>query len=147
MSNIFEALRADHDRQRELVSKLTDTRGEAGARPELFAELRRSLELHAAMEERHFYAPLMQHDATQDAARHGVAEHKELDDLVEALERYEMSGPKWIEVAEELEHRLEHHLAEEEREFFPVAGRVLTEEQKVGLAGAYEAGMAEMRSS
>ena len=147
MSSIFDELRADHDRQRGLIADVLRTVGESGDRAALFRELRAELAAHAAMEERHFYAPLMQHDITQDAARHGVAEHKDLDDLIDALESYDMSGPKWIDAAGELAHKLEHHLEEEEREFFPVAGKALTEAQKAELGGAYRAGMQREQAS
>jgi hemerythrin-like domain-containing protein len=78
---------------------------------------------------------------TQDAARHSVSEHKELDDFVEQLDGYDMSGPQWIQTAEELCERLLHHLEEEEKEVFPVAGKVLSTSQKTSLADEYRADM------
>jgi len=144
--SIFEALRADHDRQRALAADLLETTGDSDDRRRLFAALRAEMEAHAAQEERHFYVPLFELDLTQDHARHGVAEHKELDDLVEQLEQYDMAGPKWIGTAEHLVDRLLHHVAEEEREFFPVAGKALSDEEKIALAGAYQAGMRNDRT-
>lgn len=146
MTNIFESLRADHEIQRDLITKLTQTTGESTERKDLFARLKIELEAHANCEERHFYVPLMKEDATQDKARHSVAEHKELDDFIEALEGYEMDGPQWLQTARDLEHRLLHHLEEEEHEVFQMAGKVLTESKKAELASAYESEMTSQRA-
>ncbi len=140
-ATIFEALRADHDKQRTLVDLLVKTHGESDGRAELFERLSAQLEAHAAAEERYFYVPLMQHDLTQEAARHSVAEHKELDDYLEQLQDYDMSGSQWIQTARVLAERLVHHLDEEEREVFPVAGKALADDEKLALAAEYTADM------
>jgi len=138
---IFEAIRADHDTQRTLVDLLVKTEGDSDGRNELFDRLKRELSSHAAAEERYFYVPLMEVDLTQQHARHSVAEHKELDDFIEQLENYDMSGSQWLQTARDLSDRLLHHLEEEEREIFPVAGKALTDDQKNSLADEYRADM------
>ncbi len=143
---IFEALRADHETQRTLADLLTKTKGDSDGRNELFARLKRELEAHAGAEERYFYVPLMEHDLTQEKARHSVAEHKELDDLVEKLEEYDMSGSQWLQTAEELVHLLTHHLDEEEQEVFQLAGKALSEAEKTSLADEYDADMKRRRA-
>ncbi|NNE94556.1 MAG: hemerythrin domain-containing protein [Acidimicrobiales bacterium] len=141
MTTIFDALRADHDNQRTLIDLLEQTEGDSDGRRDLFQRLRAALEAHAGAEERYFYVPLMEHDKTQDNARHSVAEHKELDDYVERLESYDMSAPQWLITVRELKERLLHHLDEEEKEVFPVAGKVLTDDEKATLAEEYRADM------
>jgi hemerythrin-like domain-containing protein len=135
--NIFEALREDHQKQRTLVKILARTHGDSEGRNEIFAKLKKELEDHAKAEERHFYVPLMKDDLTQEKARHSVAEHHELDELVETLEKTDFSSPGWVSTAKKLEERLTHHLDEEEHEVFQMAGKALTEAQKVELASAY----------
>ncbi len=146
MSNIFESLRSDHETQRTLADLLVKTEGDSDGRVELFERLKRELEAHAGAEERHFYVPLMEHDLTQEKARHSVAEHKELDDLVEQLEGYDMSGPQWLPTAEKLAHLLTHHLDEEEQEVFQLAGKALTDDEKTSLAAEYDADMERRRA-
>ncbi len=143
---IFESLRADHETQRTLVDLLTKTTGDSDGRNELFDRLKREMRAHAGAEERYFYIPLMEHDLTQEKARHSVAEHKELDDLVEKLEEYDMSGPQWLPTAEELAHLLIHHLDEEEQEVFQVAGKALSDDEKSSLAGEYDTDMQRRRA-
>ena len=145
--NIFEALRSDHETQRDLIDRLVQTEGDSDERRELFARLTTELEAHAGAEERYFYVPLMEHDETQDKARHSVSEHKELDDFVEQLEGYEMTAPQWLQTAKELAHRLTHHLDEEEHEVFQMAGKVLTEHDKQAYAEGYLDDMDRRRGS
>lgn len=144
---IFEALRADHVIQRRLADLLIKTEGDSEGRVELFQRLRRELEAHADAEERFFYVPLMEHDLTQEKARHSVAEHKELDDYVEELEEIDRSSSAWISTAKKLAERLEHHLDEEEHEVFQVAGKALPESAKTGLASDYRAEMDRRREA
>lgn len=143
---IFEALRADHQIQREFIDLLVETVGDSDDRSEVFVNLRRELHAHAAAEERYFYVPLMESDTTQDKARHSVAEHKELDDLVEQLEQYDMGGSQWLQTARELRERLLHHLDEEEHEVFQIAGKVLSDADKHRLADDYAADMRRHRN-
>lgn len=146
MMTIFESIRSDHETQRTLIEILTATEGDSDGRREVWPKLKRELEAHAAAEERYFYVPLMEHDLTQDAARHSVAEHKELDDFVEQLENYDMSGPKWLPTAKDLCERLIHHLDEEEKEVFPVAGKALADDEKESLATDYDSDMERRRN-
>lgn len=144
--NIFEALREDHDRQRALLDKLEQTEGASGERTTLFETLKTELAEHAAAEEKFFYSKLMQVDMTIDQARHGVAEHKELDDRIEELEGIDHSNPHWLVRFKDLKHRVLHHLEEEEREVFQMAGKVLDDAQKSSLASSYKSEMEERRA-
>lgn len=144
---IFEALREDHELQRALIRQLTRTEGDSVTRRRLFDTLKLELSAHAAAEERHFYVPLFESDMTQDQARHGVAEHHELDELVEELDGMDMASSGWLKRARHLFERVEHHLAEEEREFFPLAGKVLAERSKTTLAKDYRRETEQQRQS
>ncbi|MEO2104379.1 MAG: hemerythrin domain-containing protein [Actinomycetota bacterium] len=141
---IFEALRESHQTQRTLLDQLVKTHGDSDGRRELFDRLKAELEHHALAEERHFYVPLMEHDLTQEKSRHSVAEHHEMDELVEELESTDMSSPGWIATARTLKERVEHHLDEEEQEVFQMAGKALTDTQKAQLATKYRAHMDEL---
>ncbi|WP_336365473.1 hemerythrin domain-containing protein [Marinobacter sp. C2H3] len=138
---IFEELRADHDRQRALVDQLLATSGASDERDRLFLNLKKALEDHALAEERYFYVPLMQFDATQEKARHSVAEHHELDELMDAVSDTRQDSSAWLAHAKNLAHKLRHHLEEEEREVFPSAGKVLGEHEKTSLGSDYRSEM------
>ena len=136
--NIFEALRTSHETQRALADQLIRTQGNSDDRDLLFKELRAELSAHAAAEERFFYVPLIAHDMTQEPSRHGIAEHHEMDELVEKLEETDFSSPAWLATAKELHHKIYHHLKDEEQGVFQLAGKVLTEAEKISLAKDYE---------
>ena len=136
--NIFEALRTSHETQRALADQLVRTQGDSKDRDLVFKELRAELSAHAAAEERFFYVPLIAHDMTQEPSRHGIAEHHEMDELVEKLEETDFSSPAWLATAKELHHKIYHHLKDEEQGVFQLAGKVLTEAEKISLAKDYE---------
>ena len=146
MSTIFEALRADHDIQRAMADELLETTGASDERRDGFAQLVIELKAHAASEERHFYVPLMQDDLTQDKARHSVAEHHELDELVEKLTDYDLGASQWLVTYRELHHMVHHHLDEEEQEVFQLAGKALSTSAKTSLAVEYEREMHRQRA-
>ncbi|GKT21379.1 hemerythrin domain-containing protein [Acidovorax sp. SUPP3334] len=135
--NIFEALRESHERQREMVRLVEATSGDTPQRHERFAELKRELAAHELAEDRHFYRPLMEHDAGIDLSRHAIAEHHALDELVEDLEAADPSSSAWLAIAKKLGEKVHHHLEEEEHRFFQMAGKLLTERQKTELARQY----------
>ena len=134
---IFEALRQDHEKQRLLLKILAETSGNTAARREYYEALKTQLESHAIAEERHFYTHLLEKDATVDLTRHGIAEHHEIDELLGKLDETDMSSPAWLRHLKTLQEKVEHHLADEEQEFFQVAGNVLNDSQKTKLANAY----------
>ena len=135
--NIFEALRESHALQRSLSRQVLDTSGDTPERQALFKDLREELAAHALAEDRHFYVPLMQHDAGIDLSRHAISEHHQIDELVESLEEADPATPAWLPLSKKLADKVEHHLQEEEHRFFQMAGKLLTEKQKAALAVAY----------
>ncbi|QDO93564.1 hemerythrin domain-containing protein [Formosa sediminum] len=142
---IFEAIRHDHDIQRDLLDKLVLSSGDSKNRDELFKAVRNELEVHANAEERHFYKPLISTDMMQDHARHGIAEHHEIDELIEQLEETEYDSSAWLKIAKNLKEKVEHHLEDEEHTFFQLAGKTLSEKQKTELASKYETYMKKNR--
>ena len=136
--NIFEALRVSHVTQRTLADQLIKTQGDSAERALLFKALKAELEAHAVAEERFFYVPLIAHDMTQEPSRHGIAEHHQMDELVEKLEATDFSSPGWLVTARALHHKIYHHLEDEEQGVFQLAGKVLSEAEKLSLAKGYE---------
>jgi len=138
---IFEALRIDHDKQRKLISQLTETEGKSEQRQALYETLKQQLNDHAVAEERNFYISLMEDDMTQEKSRHSIAEHHQMDQYIEQLDATPMDSPQWLKIAKDLQHKLLHHLEEEEQEVFQLAGKVLSANQKSELAERYRESM------
>lgn len=134
---IFEALRQSHEVQRDLADKLLQTSGDSAERRDIFEQFKTELLAHETAEERHFYVPLMQDDLGVDLSRHAIAEHHEMDEMVEELESMEFSSSAWLRLAKKLCETVEHHLEEEEHKFFQMAGKLLDDNQKEQLAKTY----------
>lgn len=66
--------------------------------------------MHANAEERHFYKPLISNNMMQEKARHGIAEHYEIDELIAQLEETEYDSSAWLKRAKQLKEKVEHHL-------------------------------------
>jgi hypothetical protein len=143
--NIFEALRLSHETQRALFARLQQSEPGSVERGRIYLELHREMAVHAAAEERCFYLHLIQHDSTMAQARHGMAEHHEMDELVAALQGVDDKSAEWTERLGELRHKVLHHLDDEEHTIFQLAGKVLSDAQKEQLARAYEAEFATFR--
>lgn len=135
-TSLYDELRASHEVQRALCRSLTAARtGES--RRDAFAALAVELAAHAAAEERFLYVPMLMDDAGLSTSRHALAEHHEAEEMVEALRALDPSDPAWVPAARELAQAVRHHLQEEERGFFQLSGRILTDRQKATLAGRY----------
>ncbi|MDN3653547.1 hemerythrin domain-containing protein [Thalassotalea ponticola] len=138
MTNIFDALKDSHQKQRLLIDALLKTSGDSHTRREFYQQLKTELKDHAIAEERFFYKPLIESDQTIDLTRHGIAEHHAIDKVLAELDDTPFDSPAWLTLMKTLEHKVSHHLEEEELRFFQVAGKALSERQKTSLAKKYE---------
>ncbi len=135
--NIYDALRESHATQRSLCRRLLRAKAGDTRRSELFQALRVELAAHAAAEERFLYAPILMDDMGLSPSRHALSEHHEIDECVEQLGEADIHGDAWLERARKLSHEVHHHLHEEERRFFQVSGKILSDSQKHTLARRY----------
>jgi hemerythrin-like domain-containing protein len=136
--DIFDALRQSHELQRSIAKRLLSDIGESGQRQRDFDQLKAELAAHETAEERAFYIPLMEHDEAVEGARHGIAEHHQMDEMVECIDKLEQGSAEWLEQLGQLLHKLEHHLKEEEDKWFPLARRVLPRQELKELGEPYQ---------
>jgi hemerythrin superfamily protein len=141
MPSIYEAITRDHDRHRKLLATLADS----ASRRQAWDELYQDIKSHAAAEEETFYSKLISETWGQDAARHSVSEHKELDDLMEEMHEIGVSAPGWQERFERFRHDYEHHIDEEEDEVFTRARKLIDKSREAEFAERFEARKTEER--
>lgn len=137
-ARIYAELKKDHDRHRELLDQIEATSRGSEERRALFEELRKELQAHAAAEEQALYALMLANPELRDEARHSVAEHKEIDDLLGELVEIEPNDIGWVTKFREMRHRYEHHIDEEEEEMFPAAAEELTDGEENKAAEVFE---------
>ena len=134
--DIFERLKQDHDLHRELFARLGDSA--ADARQSTFERLTKELKSHAAAEEQALYSTMMRKPEATEETRHSVAEHKEVEDLLNDLAATDLASAEWGDKFEHLRHRYIHHIDEEEEENFPDFARSLTDDDVVYMREVFE---------
>jgi len=144
-ATIYDVLRDSHDIQRSLCRKLLRAAPHSERRREIYRELKIELAAHAAAEERFLYAPILMDDMGLDPSRHALSEHHEIDEYVKDLGKAKTQGGSWLSKAKKLSDEVRHHLREEEKKFFQVSGKILTDSQKTRLARQYLRDYARMK--
>lgn len=135
-ARIFADLKADHDRHRDMLARLAAA--DCPDRASLFEAFRVEVSAHAAAEEESLYATMLARPELRDEARHSVSEHKEIDDFFTELLELDPTSCGWTEKFEEMRHRYEHHIGEEEEEMFPAAAEDLSDAEQERLATVFE---------
>lgn len=119
--DIFGRLVEDHDRHRALLAMIEETEGKSPDRQRLFRELTKELKAHAAAEEQALWSSVLRDPETTDFARHAIAEHKEIDDMLADLAARDMASSGWLRRFAGLKDEYLHHIREEEQEQFVAA--------------------------
>src|SRR5690606_40268155 len=96
METVYDALRESHETQRSLCKRLLRTKPGTGSRDDIFKELYIELEAHAAAEERFLYAPILMDDNGLSPSRHALAEHHEIEEMLEGLQSEPSNSPGWL---------------------------------------------------
>jgi len=125
--DIFNRILEEHERQRDLTKKILDANGDSQQRQELFERLAIEFLSHAAAEEHAFYAPMLKVAETTDQSRHSVAEHHEAIELIEKLQKSDISSSEWLTTFKQLAEDNEHHMQEEEKDVFDLVKREMTQ--------------------
>jgi hemerythrin superfamily protein len=139
MPSIYDAIKADHDEHRTLLNTLAETTGASDERRAAWDRFYHDVKSHAAAEEETFYSKLISKTWGQDAARHSVHEHQQLDDILEELNEMDMASPGWLTRFKTLKHEYEHHIDEEEDEIFTRAKEVIGAEKNEEFGAKFEA--------
>lgn len=137
-ADIFARLKEDHDKHRSLLDRLAETHGASAERQDLFEAFTLEVKGHAAAEEQAVYSTMMRKPATTDETRHSVAEHHEIEEMLNDLAATDMATGAWLTKFRELDHRYRHHIDEEEDEHFPDFATHLTEEDCLHMRSVFE---------
>lgn len=137
MTDIYSAIKSDHANHRALMERIANTSGASEERKAAWDEFYQDVKSHAAAEEETFYSKLISKTWGQDAARHSVHEHQQLDDLMEELNEMDMSSSGWLNKFRTLQHDYEHHIDEEEDEVFARAREVIDQSETKGFGDRF----------
>lgn len=126
-AGIFETLKQDHDKHRKLLAQMAETQGASEDRANLLETFTIEVKAHAAAEEQALYSTMMRKPETTGETRHSVAEHHEIEEMLNDLAATDMSSSAWMAKFKDLRHEYEHHIDEEEEEHFPDFEKYLTD--------------------
>jgi hemerythrin superfamily protein len=119
---ILNALKADHDEFKGMLKAILVTKN-GKKRGDLFAEFKTQLTAHSRAEEKIFYRPLAKTEEGKTEVLEGTVEHDIVDRLLAELAR-QPEAEKWTARCTVLQELLEHHIEEEEDEFFKTARKL-----------------------
>ena len=136
--DIFARLREDHDRHRALLTLLARAESGSEERRELFEEFTLEVKGHASAEEQALYSTMMRKPQTTDEVRHSVAEHHEIEELLNDLAATDIATAEWMDKFGKLDHDYRHHIDEEENEHFRDFENYLTEEDRAHMRAVFD---------
>jgi len=138
IADIFDRLRQDHAVHRSLIERIAAISDDTEERRSLFEDFTREAKGHAAAEEQALYSTVMRKPDLTSDARHSVAEHKDIEDLLNDVAATETGGEEWTEAFGELSHTYLHHIQEEEDEMFPHFEAHLSEDDAVWMKQVFD---------
>jgi hemerythrin-like domain-containing protein len=121
---ILNALKADHDEAKSMLTAILATK-DGKKRGQLFAEFKTKLTAHSRAEEKAFYHPLEKTEEGKSEALEGTVEHQIIDRLLADLAAARQpEAETWTARCSVLQELLEHHIEEEEGDFFKTARKL-----------------------
>src|SRR5829696_6220120 len=116
--DVVDILTADHHEVLALVGQIptADPEERRDMTDTVIAELVR----HAVAEEMYVYPAMREHlpDGEQ-AVKHDIEEHKQLEETMKQLEAADAAEPRFDSLVREMTEQLRHHVHDEETEQFP----------------------------
>ena len=143
---ILDALKADHDEFKGMLKTILGTT-DGKKRRELFGRFKSQVTAHSRAEERAFYRPLERTQEGKTEALEGTVEHNVVDRLLADLAAARQpEAEKWTARCSVLQELLEHHIDEEEGDFFKTARKLFDRAalEKMGKDFAAEKSKSEM---
>jgi hemerythrin-like domain-containing protein len=135
---IFGALVADHDKHRVLLDRLEGTSGASAERASLIEELTYEIKGHAAAEEQALWSTVLRKPEITEDGRHAVAEHHEMDELLNDLAATDMATGGWLTKFRTVKEEYLHHIKEEEDELFPDVEKHLDAADQKHMASVFK---------
>jgi hemerythrin-like domain-containing protein len=142
----FTNLREDHRKVADLFSQVEETQSEK-QQLRLFEEIQAELEVHTHIEETVLYPALQQYEKLKDYVLEALEEHKQVKTLLREIDRLSDGSERLDAKLKVMKENVEHHVEEEENEFFPEAQRLLSQAELTQLEEEMEAARKKFQRS
>jgi hemerythrin-like domain-containing protein len=134
--NAINLLEDDHRKVKKLLAEGEEASERAEkTREDLYATLRREMEVHERIEEEIFYPALKAHPKARDIVLEGFEEHRVVDEIMSELGQTDVTDEMWAAKFKVMKENIEHHIEEEEGTMFPKA-RSAFDDQELEDLGA-----------
>ncbi|MEA1942613.1 MAG: hemerythrin domain-containing protein [Pseudomonadota bacterium] len=138
MTDIFDRIKQDHDKARDLISRIEDATDRAAkTREALFEAFKLELWTHNKVEEATFYSKLEQ-KGDEEESLEAKNEHHMINSMIEELDTMPKDNTEWGQKFHSLAELLDHHMKEEEGEFFDLARKDLSETEAEDLGQRFD---------
>lgn len=134
--NPIDLLADDHQQFRHLFERLLRPDTASPARMNLFADLKRALELHAAAEHDHFFPALGPNDASRSSVTRAEAGLAQIDGLLAELDTIPVESAAWAARLGPLHEAVQAHIELEESDLFQRARHHLSASSRTHVAEA-----------
>ncbi len=136
----IKVLKKDHSTVRSLFENFERTAKSSHERKnDLFEQIRRELQLHMRAEEEIFYPALKAFNGEgRSMVSEALREHKDVDQLLTQISRLNPTDKNFDDKVETLIESVDHHLEDEEGEFFRFAEENCSAEQLEDLGRQIE---------
>jgi hypothetical protein len=138
LTGVFNKLAEQH-KEAAMLLKRAESTDDIAKREELWMTLRRELLSHERGELSVVYPALAEHAATQDIAQQHGDEVPMLEAAIAEIDVAGCDTPDWKALIQRLTNLLQHHVNEEENEFFPRALEALGNDAADDLEDPYMA--------
>jgi iron-sulfur cluster repair protein YtfE (RIC family) len=112
-------LKADHRKVEGLFAKYEEAKANDARKQQIFQQIARELKIHMQLEEEIFYPQSREFVEEQDTVNEAEVEHAGAKDLIAQLEGMAPSDEMYDAKVTVLQEQIEHHVEEEEEEYFP----------------------------
>ena len=138
--DVFTLLRRDHEKVSSLFKQLQGGFGQPDTpeRHRLFRQLKRELDVHAAVEDLHVYRVFQEAESTRDDAAKALEAHRKIKTLLDELEAAPAYDHQWGSKLQDLHKLVEKHVAAEESEMFRKAEGIMTPQEADELGTTVE---------
>ncbi len=136
--NLLDALKGDHDEAKSLLEELLAI-DDAKQRTEKFKTFKAAMTAHSRSEEKVFYRAMQKTEQGKDDALEGEVEHEMVDRLMDDLSRSRSKdSDAWTARCRVLKELVEHHVEEEEGEFFGVSRKMFDDAELEKMGEQFE---------
>lgn len=127
--DVVDILTADHREMTELLARATQTQ-DAEQRRDLVETAIAEVMRHAVAEEMYVYPVMEKHLPNgKEEVEHDKQEHDEIVQVMKKLEEADAADPAFMNLVQELDKQLRHHVDDEESDQFPKLRANLSGEQ------------------